>query len=72
MKRSTKLNCFSDPGGYHGFGRFSGSSQDNPGDEGQILIEKIRASKKLFFVVNMVSMESEGKSFWLPNIPLAQ
>jgi len=39
-------------------------SQDKPADNMQILLEKIRADKKLLVAANMELTESEAKAFW--------
>ena len=39
-------------------------SQDKPADNMQILLDKIKADKKLFVAANMDLTESEAKSFW--------
>ena len=40
------------------------SSQDKPADNMQIVLEKIRADKKLFVAENMQLTEAEAKAFW--------
>lgn len=39
-------------------------TQDKPADDMQILIEKIKADKKLLVAANMELTESEAKGFW--------
>jgi len=39
-------------------------SQDKPADDMQIVLEKIRADKKLLIAVNMQLTEAEAKAFW--------
>jgi hypothetical protein len=39
-------------------------SQDKPADNMQILLEKIRADKKLLLAENMQLTENEAKAFW--------
>jgi hypothetical protein len=39
-------------------------SQDKPADNMEILLEKIKADKKLLIAANMEMMESEAKGFW--------
>jgi hypothetical protein len=39
-------------------------SQDKPADNMQILLEKIKADKKLLVAANMELTESEAKGFW--------
>ena len=39
-------------------------SQDKPADNMQILLDKIKADKKLFVAANMDLTESEAKGFW--------
>lgn len=39
-------------------------SQDKPGDNMQILLEKIKADKKLLVAADMELTESEAKAFW--------
>ena len=41
-----------------------GIAQDKPADNMQIVIEKIRADKKLFVAENMELTEAEAKAFW--------
>ncbi len=41
-----------------------GISQEKPADNMQILIEKIRADKKLLVAENMQLTEAEAKAFW--------
>ena len=41
-----------------------GISQDKPADNMQILLEKIRADKKLLVAENMQLTETEAKAFW--------
>jgi len=43
---------------------FFASAQDNSTDNMQILIEKIRADKKLLVAENMQLTEAEAKGFW--------
>jgi len=40
------------------------SAQDEPADNMQLVVEKIRADKKLFIADNMQLTESEAKGFW--------
>jgi len=40
------------------------SAQDTPAENMQILVEKIRADKKLLIAENMQLSESEAKTFW--------
>ncbi len=40
------------------------ASQDKPADNMQILLEKIKADKKLLVAANMELTESEAKEFW--------
>lgn len=40
------------------------SAQDKPADNMQILVEKVRADKKLIIADNMKLTESETKGFW--------
>ena len=40
------------------------SPQDKPADNMQIVLEKIRADKKLFVAENMQLTEAEAKAFW--------
>jgi hypothetical protein len=40
------------------------SAQDKPADNMQIVLEKIRADKKLFVAENMQLTEAEAKGFW--------
>jgi hypothetical protein len=40
------------------------ASQDKPADNMQIVLEKIRADKKLFVAENMELLEAEAKAFW--------
>jgi hypothetical protein len=40
------------------------SAQDKPADNMQIVVEKIRADKKLFIAQNMQLSETEAKGFW--------
>jgi hypothetical protein len=42
----------------------SGLTQDKPGDNMQILREKIKADKKLVVAANLELTESEAKGFW--------
>jgi hypothetical protein len=39
-------------------------AQDKPADTMQIVLEKVRADKKLLVAENMELTESEGKAFW--------
>jgi hypothetical protein len=39
-------------------------AQDKPADNMQIVLEKVRADKKLLVAENMELTESEGKAFW--------
>ncbi len=43
---------------------FLASAQDKPADNMQIVVEKIRADKKLFVAENMQLTEAEAKAFW--------
>ena len=43
---------------------FLASAQDRPADNMQIVVEKIRADKKLFIAENMELTESEAQAFW--------
>ena len=43
---------------------FSAVAQDEPADNMQIVLEKVRADKKLFVAENMQLTESEAKNFW--------
>lgn len=43
---------------------FSAVAQDEPSDNMQIVLEKVRADKKLFVAENMQLTEPEGKKFW--------
>jgi hypothetical protein len=43
---------------------FSAIAQDEPSDNMQIVLEKVRADKKLFVAENMQMTESEAKAFW--------
>ena len=45
-------------------GAMPAASQENPSNNMQIVIEKIRADKKLFVAANMQMTEAEAKSFW--------
>jgi len=40
------------------------AAQDKPADNMQIVLEKIRADKKLFVAENMELTEAEAKAFW--------
>ena len=40
------------------------AAQDKPADNMQILLEKIKADKKLLVAENMQLTDSEGKAFW--------
>jgi len=40
------------------------SAQDTPADNMQLVVEKIRADKKLFIAQNMQLTEAEAKAFW--------
>jgi len=42
----------------------AGIAQDKPADNMQIVLEKIRADKKLFVAENMELTEAEAKAFW--------
>src|SRR5512147_25227 len=42
----------------------SALAQDKPADNMQILIEKVKADKKLLVAANMELTESEAKGFW--------
>ena len=41
-----------------------GVAQEKPADNMQIVVEKIRADKKLFIAENMQLTEAEAKAFW--------
>ena len=41
-----------------------GLSQEKPADNMQIVLEKVRADKKLFVAENMQLTEAEAKAFW--------
>ena len=43
---------------------FLASAQDKPADNMQLVVEKIRADKKLFIAENMQLTEDEAKAFW--------
>ena len=43
---------------------FPAAAQDKPADNMQIVLEKIRADKKLFIAENMQLTEAEAKAFW--------
>jgi hypothetical protein len=43
---------------------FLASAQDKPADNMQIVVEKIRADKKLFIAENMQLTEAEAQAFW--------
>jgi len=43
---------------------FLASAQDKPADNMQIVVEKIRADKKLFVAENMQLTEAEAQAFW--------
>ena len=43
---------------------FTVAAQEKPADNMQILIEKVRADKKLLVSENMQLTEAEGKAFW--------
>ena len=45
-------------------GAMPAGSQENPSNNMQIVIEKIRADKKLFVAENMQLTEAEAKAFW--------
>jgi hypothetical protein len=45
-------------------GAMPAASQENPSNNMQIVIEKIRADKKLFVAENMQLTEAEAKAFW--------
>jgi len=40
------------------------SAQDQPADNMQLVVEKVRADKKLFVAANMQLSEAEANSFW--------
>jgi hypothetical protein len=46
-----------------GFGSFT-FAQDKPADNMQLVLEKIRADKKLFVAENLELTEGEAKAFW--------
>jgi len=46
------------------FGGMPAVAQDKPVDNMQIVLEKVRADKKLFVAANMELTESEAKAFW--------
>jgi hypothetical protein len=43
---------------------FLASAQDQPADNMQFVVEKVRADKKLFVAANMQLTEAEANSFW--------
>jgi hypothetical protein len=43
---------------------FLASAQDTPADNMQLVVEKIRADKKLLIAQNMQLTEAEAKAFW--------
>ena len=43
---------------------FLASAQDQPADNMQFVVEKVRADKKLFVAANMQLSEAEANSFW--------
>jgi hypothetical protein len=43
---------------------FLASAQDKPADNMEVLIEKLRADKKLLIAENMQLSEAEAKAFW--------
>ena len=43
---------------------FLASGQDKPANNMQLVVEKIRADKKLFIAENMQFTETEAKAFW--------
>ena len=43
---------------------FTAAAQDKPADNMEIVIEKVRADKKLFIAENMQLTEAEAKAFW--------
>jgi len=43
---------------------FPAAAQDKPADNMQIVLEKVRADKKLFIAENMELTEAEAKAFW--------
>jgi len=43
---------------------FPAVAQDKPADNMEIVVEKIRADKKLFIAENMQLTEAEAKAFW--------
>lgn len=45
-------------------GAMPAASQEKPSDNMQMVIEKIRADKKLFVAENMQLTEAEAKAFW--------
>jgi hypothetical protein len=45
-------------------GSMPAASQEKPSDSMQIVVEKIRADKKLFVAENMQLTEAEAKAFW--------
>ena len=45
-------------------GAMPAASQEKPSDNMQVVIEKIRADKKLLVAENMQLTEAEGKAFW--------
>jgi len=66
MKRSMKTTFFLAMAAVITIGFASPAvSQDKPADNMEILLEKIKADKKLLIAANMEMMESEAKGFWL-------
>jgi hypothetical protein len=45
-------------------GAMPASSQEKPSDNMQVVVEKIRADKKLFVAENMQLTDAEAKAFW--------
>jgi hypothetical protein len=65
MKRSMKATFFLAMAAVITIGFVSPAvSQDKPADNMEILLEKIKADKKLLIAANMEMMESEAKGFW--------
>jgi Spy/CpxP family protein refolding chaperone len=50
--------------GFMALGAVPALAQDKPADNMQILVEKVRADKKLLVATNMDLTESEAKAFW--------
>ena len=50
--------------GLMAFGVVPALAQDKPADNMQILLEKVKADKKLLVAANMELTESEAKAFW--------